>query len=51
MIYFKVTYHHTHFHCTFAPTPDQAIENVKDWYQKETEKILKDCEINSCEIV
>lgn len=51
MIYYKITYHHTHFHCTFATNEAHAIENVKDWYQRETGKILKDCEINGVELV
>lgn len=49
--YYRVTYHHIHFHCTFAESEAQAIQNVKDWYLSKHGQELKNVDINGVEIV
>jgi len=51
MRYFKITYHYIHFHCTFAHSEEEAIDNLKWWYWNEYKKTLKDCDINGVELV
>lgn len=51
MRYFKITYHHIHFHCTFAESEAQAIQNVKDWYLARHGQELKNVDINGVELV
>lgn len=51
MRYFKITYHHINFHCTFAESEAQAIQNVKEWYLSKHGQELKNVDINGVELV